>query len=553
MKNLTLIVLFLASSFLSFAQVNISTGKWQEDLRFLQKTIHSDYSFLFKKVTPKTFDAEVEKFYKEIPNLEEHEIIVGMARMVALFEYGHTSIGLNSWRKHGVFNFHQMPYNMMVFKDGVYMQGVQKDYYNGLGAKVLEIEGHPIEEVLKAVKPVFPTENDQFFKAYGMHYLGIPEVLHAQGIMNELKPEVMLTLKKGGFTFRQTYKAIEVEKFPGSYGHIQQSEDWLDAREEGTTPLYLKNLDKIYYYEYLPEHKTVYVRQSQVQDDPSEAIPEFYDRVFKFIEENDVEKLVLDVRLNGGGNNYKNKPVIKGIIRSDKINKAGNFFVITGGRTFSACQNLVNELSNYTEAIFIGEPTGENINFYGDNREVVLPNSKIPVRLSFAWWQDKPQWKGGPWTAPHLAVEMSFEDYRTNHDPVLQTALEFSADNFIIDPMQHLTDLYQSGNMEQLQKDATIIINDPMYRFFDFEGEFNTVGYNLLNNGQHDTAIAVFGFITQFFPESANAWDSLAEGHWKAGQVDKAKALYEKAISMDPEGVVGDNARKMLKKIKEKE
>ena len=43
-------------------------------------------------------------------------------------------------------------------------------------------------------------------------------------------------------------------------------------------------------------------------------------------------------------------------------------FVIIGRRTFSACQNLVNELDNYTNAIFIGEPTAENINFYGDTR-----------------------------------------------------------------------------------------------------------------------------------------------------------------------------------------
>ena len=134
-----------------------------------------------------------------------------------------------------------------------------------------------------------------------------------------------------------------------------------------------------------------------------------------------------------------------------------------------------------------------------------------------------------------------------------QKALEFSADNFIIDPMQHLTDLYMAGENEQMQEDAIRIVNDPMYRFFDFEGEFNDLGYNLLNSGQIETAMAVFSFITQLFPDSANAWDSLAESHWKAGQVDKAKALYEKAISMDPDGMVGDNARKMLKKIKEKD
>jgi len=74
------------------------------------------------------------------------------------------------------------------------------------------------------------------------------------------------------------------------------------------------------------------------------------------VEKNDVEKLVLDVRMNGGGNNQLIKPIITGIIQLKKINKKGKFFCIIGRRTFSACQNLVNELERYTEVIFVGEP-----------------------------------------------------------------------------------------------------------------------------------------------------------------------------------------------------
>ena len=154
----------LFSTTISFAQVNISADKWQEDLRFLQHTVHKDYSFLFKKVTADDFDAGVEKLYKEIPDMQEHEIIVGFARIVSLFGYGHTALWLYSFGDQDRFKFHQVPFNMMAFSDGIYLQGVEKDYYNGLGAQVLEVEGIPIEEVLEMVKPAFPSENDQFFK-----------------------------------------------------------------------------------------------------------------------------------------------------------------------------------------------------------------------------------------------------------------------------------------------------------------------------------------------------------------------------------------------------
>lgn len=361
------------------AQNTMTTAQWQEDLKFLQKTVHSDYPFLFKKTTAADFDKAVEELYKEIPELEKHEIIVGLARIVSSFKYGHTQLGFRSIAD----AYQVLPMNLYQFSDGVYIQGIHKDYSAALGAKVIAIGGMPVEKVMDAVYPVVPVENDQFFRAYGFRYMISPQILHAQKIIPTLSETVEFTLEKNGKTFKQNFKALDFgESVPLTYGFVQQQGDWLEAREQDKTPLYLKHLDKIYFYEYLPESKTVYVRQSQIQDDPSENIPAFYDRVFDFIEKNDVEKLILDVRLNGGGNNYKNKAVITRIIENKEINTVGNLYTIIGRRTFSACQNLVNELDNYTNTIFIGEPTGENVNFYGDNNRVMLPNSELPVYLS---------------------------------------------------------------------------------------------------------------------------------------------------------------------------
>ena len=550
MKKIYCLLFSILTAISINAQNELSKDQWLEDLQFLHSTIHNDYDFLFVKTTPEIFNIKVEELRKSIPDMESHEIIVGLAKIVSLFEYGHTSISLSGWSPRKQFSFHQMPYNLKQFNDGVYIQGTKKEYERALGAKVLKVESIDIKEALSAVKPAFPVENDQFFKAYGMSFLGNAEILHAQRVTPTLKTNITLTLEKDEKIFTQIFKPIENKRFPGAYTYIREDSMWLDARDNSKDPLYLKNLDKIYYYEYLPEHNAVYVRQSQIQDDPTEDIPTFYNRVFKFIEENKVDKLILDVRLNGGGNNYKNKPVVTGIIKS-RINVPGKFFVITSGQTFSACQNLVNELDNYTNAIFVGEPTGENINFYGDNRQVILPNSKIPVRLSWAWWQDKPQWEGGPWMAPHIAVDMSFEQYVNNEDPVLQATLDFNDDNFILDPMGYLTNLYTSGQVDKVMTEAVRMVNDPVYKFFDFEGEFNKAGYNLLNGGEVSTAIEIFTLVTGLFPDSANAWDSLAEGYWKSGNKEKAIELYNKAISMDPDGPTGENAKRMLDQLKE--
>ena len=529
------------------AQEKLTSQQWQEDLNFLKETVNNDYPFLYKKVTKEDFETAVAQLNKQIPNLEEHEIIVGFAKIVSLFKYGHTDISFRT----EPFTFRQLPLNLYHYSDGVYVQGVHKDYPSVLGAKLIAIEDTTIEDALKAIYPVVPVENEQYFKAFGINYLRIPEVLHAQKVISTLGSEVSFTFEKDGKRFKESFKVLpKGERVPVRYSLVQGNDDYLEARNEGTTPLYLRHLeDKIYYFEHLPEHETVYVRHSQIQHQEGEDTEAFYKRVFDFIEENGVKKLVIDVRLNGGGNNYYNKPVIKEIIKSEQINQVGNLFVILGRRTFSACQNLVNEMSNYTNAVFVGEPTAENINFYGDNQTVRLPNSNIPVYLSFAWWQDKPQWENNDWTPPHIAVDMSFEEYKTNQDPVLQAALNYSETNYILDPMTYFTDLFMKGEVEKLKSEAARMVHNKSYRFFDFEGQFNRAGYNLLGSGQVKEAIFVFQMITDLYPKSANAWDSLAEAFAKAGDKTKAIELYKKAIRLDTDGFVTKNAKEKLKAL----
>jgi tetratricopeptide (TPR) repeat protein len=180
---------------------------------------------------------------------------------------------------------------------------------------------------------------------------------------------------------------------------------------------------------------------------------------------------------------------------------------------------------------------------------VELPKSKTPVFLSFAWWQDKPQWENAPWLAPQLAVDMSFEEYKNNKDPMLEACLNFSEKDPVIDPMAHLRNLFMAGKLEEVEAEAKKMVANPRYRYVDFEAQINRAGYNLLNQKQTDGALYVFGLNTKLYPNSANTWDSLAEACWRSNKPDKAIEYYNKAIALDPNGVTGQNARNMLKQI----
>ncbi|MGY3794659.1 tetratricopeptide repeat protein [Aquimarina sp. 433] len=543
MKKVLIIIQLLCCLQLSAQQTN--TKQWQEDLRFLQNTIHKDYSFLFVKTTKEDFDAQVETLYKQIPNLQEHEIRVGLTRIVSSFKYGHTQVPYDTVTKSGI-----LPINIYDFNDGIYIEGVQKQYKEVLGAKILNIGETPIEKAIELVYPVVPVENEQYFKAYGVRFLLSAEVLHAQGVIPILSNKVRLTLEKNGKVFTHEFTTIDRKDKPRTFNFTLPTEDWLTARDTETTPLYLKNLDdKLYDFQYLEDKKTLYVRQSSVFNDPKETLAQFYKRLFEFIDANNVEKLVYDVRLNGGGNNYNNLPLIKGLMARPQLNKKGNFYFIIGRDTFSACQNLTNEITRYTEAILVGEPTAENINFYGDARAVQLPNSKINAYISYLWWQDYPALENKDATVPSVPVTMSYDDYVQNKDVVLEAALNFNAEGFQPKPMEYITQLYITGQGAKLAQELPKMIQDPRYAFCDFETELNKKGNILLESGRMPEvqgSIQVFSMIMQMYPNSAMTYKNLGRAYLKVGDTKKATELLNKAISLDIDGEHAKAAKKTL-------
>jgi hypothetical protein len=81
--------------------------------------------------------------------------------------------------------------------------------------------------------------------------------------------------------------------------------------------------------------------------------------------------------------------------------------------------------------------------------------------------------------------------------------------------------------------------------FFD-ENEFNALGYKLITAGKVSDAIEVFKMNVELFPDSANVYDSLAEGYMLHGDKDSTMVYYKKAFEMDPENWLADmNVKRM--------
>jgi predicted alpha/beta superfamily hydrolase len=89
--------------------------------------------------------------------------------------------------------------------------------------------------------------------------------------------------------------------------------------------------------------------------------------------------------------------------------------------------------------------------------------------------------------------------------------------------------------------------SDSQNTLYFSESDFNSLGYNLITRGMMNAAIKVFEMNVEMNPQSANAYDSVAEAYMRSGNNERAIFYYKKVLELDPDN---ENAKAMLKKLK---
>ena len=88
---------------------------------------------------------------------------------------------------------------------------------------------------------------------------------------------------------------------------------------------------------------------------------------------------------------------------------------------------------------------------------------------------------------------------------------------------------------------------DPANASLFTEIDVNGLGYQWLQGGQVEAATRLLELNAESYPQSWNAWDSLAEAFMNGGDTAKAIELYEKSLAINPGN---NNAVAMLKKLR---
>jgi tetratricopeptide (TPR) repeat protein len=389
---------------------------WRADLRYLGREIKRRAYRSTESV-----DERVDRLVHEVPELTDAQVLVEIAALLRTLGDGHARVFAPDDREDLLL---ALPLEFYVFEDGLFVTATAAGDDRLLGAQVLAFDGQPTERVMAAVDRIVARDNEHGVCAVAPWWLVRTPVLHALGLTREPSVVVLsVRLLADGTTVD-----VEVPARPAPASIAQPvpaPPDWrvLPESRPGPLPLYLRNSGVNYWFSHQSAERLTYFQFNSVADDPDEPLKAFTERLFGSLAAADCDRLVMDLRWNGGGNTFLTLPLLHRLIGCERINRPGGLFVVIGRRTFSAAQNFTTMVSNHTHALFVGEPTGSRPNFVGETIPFRLPYSRFQVNVSDLYWQTSWPMDHRTWIAPDLYAPPTFASYVENRDPAMEAIL----------------------------------------------------------------------------------------------------------------------------------
>jgi hypothetical protein len=186
-------------------------------------------------------------------------------------------------------------------------------------------------------------------------------------------------------------------------------------------PAWLARRRDYYWFDFLPESRTLFLQFNRCSDDPKQPFAELAQQFFAAADREAPDRIVVDLRHNGGGNSLVIAPLFAGFGSRRKLRARGHLFVAIGPQTFSSGMMNAVQLKDGLGALLVGEPTGGRPNCYGEVMTLELPNSKIRVGYCTKYFeQSKVDVES---VAPDVAAPVTWDDWREGRDPALAAIL----------------------------------------------------------------------------------------------------------------------------------
>ena len=388
-----------------------------DDVRELGASIAQNHPAPFRAVTRERFEAEVSALAQRAPSISRNELLVGLMRLVALLGPRNGHSGLFPGDPAHARQLHLYPLRLYEFADGLFVvDAVDRSL---VGTRLVAVDGMPVAQALDRVEPLVPRDNESNLRGLAPHYLLTAEVLNGLEITVGAQSARFTLARSDGTQVDVSLGALPASRYVSTFADPLHGH-YPSVLPGAAKPLYLSGSGRPMWARTLARGRAVYLGFNSVQR-PTTG---FIRALRRLVSASRVRRVIVDVRLNGGGDNTTYGSLLE-LLGSKQVNRRGRLYLLTGRATFSAAANFAAEIDRYTRAVIVGEPTGGGVETYGDTFPVSLPAAGWTVHIAARYHERK----NGPddrrlAVEPDVGVELTSAQYLARVDPVLARALK---------------------------------------------------------------------------------------------------------------------------------
>lgn len=359
-----------------------------------------------------------DEFYKrqrelkdQVPQLNDWEIVAGMGHIMNSLNRGHTNlwIGVSGSK----IDFRPMPIRLYVFPEGIFItQGFQGNE-DLAGAQVLKFGNTSAAEAFQRAKAARSKESEMEDVWSVPYLLELPAALKGLGMIQNAD-RADLTIKMPNGTI--------VQKTLGLMDDPERKRK-LNAPPRIEPPLFLSNMNEMHWFKPMPEHRAIYVQVNNIMNDKDETLAQFGLRLRSAIQENKPDNIIVDIRHNNGGNTFTYVELLRTLTAFSTV-EGHTVYALIGRNVYSAAANFSTDLERMVRPIFVGEPTSQIGNQWGDESQFVLPYSGQIGSFSGLRWQISHPWDQRHSLVPQVPIQLTAKAYFRGEDPALDAVFQ---------------------------------------------------------------------------------------------------------------------------------
>lgn len=373
------------------------------DIRNLVVEVEQRHPNPYHAVSREDFHRAADDLASRAPAQSREQQIVGVMRLLAMLGERDGHSGIHPLSPIPGQRLTVYPLRLYRFPEGLFV--AQAEDRSLVGSRVAAIGGVAAGDVEARVRPLITRDNEWTVLDRLPFFVVCAEVLRGLGI------EPTFTLEPAGGGRRDvTLRPVSVQEHVGLFGGW-----WQATTRPGRQPLYLRLRNVQYGLTKIDRGRALYVAYNSTTD-PG-LVPR---KLIRMSRNRRVRRIVVDIRLNGGGDNTTYWDLIAAL-RHARINRPGRLRVLIGRRTFSAAGNFAADVDRRTRARFVGEPTGGAPSQWGDSAPIELPSLGLVASTAVEYVGDPDDTRVA--TMPDVPVATSAADFFAGRDPVLAAAL----------------------------------------------------------------------------------------------------------------------------------